>query len=53
MTAKVFENQSEGALFVDLSVNKNESFQVGDHIKVTILIVQFPIKLNINTRGVL
>lgn len=35
VTAKVFENQSKGDLFVDLSVNKNESFQVGDQIKVT------------------
>ncbi|MEH7115599.1 DUF3221 domain-containing protein [Neobacillus niacini] len=33
-SAKVFEGNPEGDLFVDLSVNNDETFQVGDKIKV-------------------
>ncbi|HZH58409.1 MAG TPA: DUF3221 domain-containing protein [Metabacillus sp.] len=34
VSAKVFEGNPEGDLFVDLSVNNDETFQVGDKVKV-------------------
>jgi hypothetical protein len=34
VSAKVFEGNPEGDVFVDLSVNNDETFQVGDKVKV-------------------
>ncbi|MBP1970926.1 hypothetical protein J2Z83_003062 [Virgibacillus natechei] len=34
VSAKVVEDNSEGDVFVDLSVNENETFQVYDKVKV-------------------
>jgi hypothetical protein len=34
VSAKVFEGNPEGDVFVDLSVNNDETFQVGDRVKV-------------------
>ena len=34
VSAKVFKGNPEGDVFVDLSVNNDETFQVGDKIKV-------------------
>ncbi|MDQ0229181.1 DUF3221 domain-containing protein [Metabacillus malikii] len=34
VSAKVFEGNPEGDVFVDLSVNSDEVFQVGDKVKV-------------------
>ncbi|WP_226669662.1 DUF3221 domain-containing protein [Metabacillus litoralis] len=34
VSAKVFEGNPEGDVFVDLTVNSDETFQVGDKVKV-------------------
>jgi Protein of unknown function (DUF3221) len=34
VSTKVFEGNPEGDVFVDLSVNNDETFQVGDKVKV-------------------
>lgn len=34
VSAKIFGNNREGDVFIDLSVNTDETFQVGDKVKV-------------------